>query len=75
MALTLTTDERAELERRVRSLKIRAEDARRARVMLMLADGCRSPEPDRRSRLILWLIAGQDMSCWLRSSSRFDLSR
>jgi len=26
MALTLTTDERAELERRVRSLKIRAEE-------------------------------------------------
>ena len=39
MALTLTTDERAELERRVRSLKIRAEDARRARVLLMLANG------------------------------------
>jgi transposase len=39
MALTLTTDERAELERRVRSLKIRAEDTRRARVILMLADG------------------------------------
>ena len=39
MALTLTTDERAELERRVRSRKIRAEDARRARVILMLADG------------------------------------
>src|SRR6476661_7612990 len=39
MALTLTTDERAELERRVRSLKIRAEDARRARVILMLSDG------------------------------------
>jgi transposase len=39
MALTLTTNERAELERRVRSLKIRAEDARRARVILMLADG------------------------------------
>src|SRR5881409_2372741 len=39
MALTLTTDERTELERRVRSLKIRAEDARRARVVLMLADG------------------------------------
>ena len=38
MALTLTTDERTELERRVRSLKIRAEDARRARVILMLAD-------------------------------------
>ena len=39
MALTLTTDERSELERRVRSLQIRAEDARRARVILMLADG------------------------------------
>src|SRR4029453_7056151 len=39
MAVTLTTDERAELERRVRSLKIRSEDARRARVILMLADG------------------------------------
>jgi transposase len=39
MALTLTHDERTELERRVRSLKIRAEDARRARVILMLADG------------------------------------
>jgi transposase len=39
MALTLTTAERTELERRVRSLKIRAEDARRARVILMLADG------------------------------------
>src|SRR5437762_11903744 len=39
MALTLTTDERRELERRVRSLKIRSEDARRARVILMLANG------------------------------------
>src|SRR3712207_8006065 len=39
MALTLTDDERVELERRVRSLRIRAEDARRARVILMLADG------------------------------------
>jgi hypothetical protein len=39
MALTLTRDERTELERRVRSLKIRAEDARRARVILMLAGG------------------------------------
>ena len=38
MALTLTTDERTELERRVRSLKIRSEDARRARVILMLAN-------------------------------------
>src|SRR3989442_10346636 len=39
MALTLTIDERTELERRVRSLKIRSEDARRARVILMLAQG------------------------------------
>src|SRR4029434_2011594 len=39
MALTLTSDERTELGRRVRSLKIRAEDARRARVVLMLANG------------------------------------
>src|SRR2546430_11027650 len=39
MALTLTSGERIELERRLRSLKIRAEDARRARVILMLADG------------------------------------
>jgi transposase len=39
MALTLTADERAELERRVRSRKLRAEDARRARVILMLAAG------------------------------------
>src|SRR5712691_6909057 len=39
MALTLTADERTELERRVRSLKIRSDDARRARVILMLANG------------------------------------
>jgi transposase len=39
MALMVTADERAELERRVRSLKIRSEDARRARVILMLANG------------------------------------
>jgi transposase len=39
MALTLTADERTELERRARSRKGRAEDARRARVILMLADG------------------------------------
>src|ERR1700730_14126187 len=39
MALTLTSDERAELERPVRSLKIPAEAARRGRVMLMLAAG------------------------------------
>jgi hypothetical protein len=39
MALTLIADERAELERRTRSRKLRAEDARRARVILMLADG------------------------------------
>jgi transposase len=39
MALTLTDDERLELERRVRSRKMRAEDVRRARVVLMLAAG------------------------------------
>src|SRR5215204_1653316 len=39
MALTLTDDERIELERRRRSRRIRAEDARRAEVILMLADG------------------------------------
>jgi len=39
MALTLTNDERAELERRTRSRTIAAEDVRRARVILMLADG------------------------------------
>ena len=39
MALVLTHDERCELEARVRSRKIRSEDARRARVILLLADG------------------------------------
>ena len=39
MALTLTSDERSELERRVRSRKRRAEDVRRAQVILMLATG------------------------------------
>lgn len=39
MALTLTTAEREELERRLRSRKIRAEDAKRAQVILMLAQG------------------------------------
>ena len=39
MALILTADERTELQRRTRSRKIRAEDARRAQVILMLADG------------------------------------
>jgi transposase len=39
IALTLKPDERTELERRVRSLKIRAKDARCARVILMLASG------------------------------------
>jgi transposase len=39
MALTLTAEERTELHRRTRSRKIRAEDARRAQVILMLADG------------------------------------
>src|ERR1051326_5453420 len=39
MALTLTSDERTELERRAMSRTIRAEDAKRAKVILMLADG------------------------------------
>jgi transposase len=39
MALSVTSAERCELERRVRSRKMRAEDSRRARVILMLADG------------------------------------
>ena len=39
MALTLTTEERTELERRMTSRTIRAEDARRAKVILMLAEG------------------------------------
>lgn len=39
MALSVTSDERTELERRSRSRKGRAEDARRARVILMLASG------------------------------------
>ena len=39
MALSLTTEDRVELERRTRSRKIRVEDARRAQVILMLAAG------------------------------------
>jgi transposase len=39
MPLMVTADELAELQRRTRSRKIRAEDARRAQVILMLADG------------------------------------
>jgi transposase len=39
MALTLTNDDRIELERRATSRTIRAEDAKRAKVILMLADG------------------------------------
>ncbi len=39
MALQLTRDERNELERRVRSRRMRAEDVRRAQVILMLANG------------------------------------
>ena len=53
MALTLT-----ELERRVRSLKIRAEDARRARVVLMLADGT-VYLGDRRGDPVLQHVLGQ----------------
>ena len=39
MALTLTANERTELEGRLRSRTIRSEAARRARVILMLANG------------------------------------
>src|SRR3954453_10793718 len=39
MALTLTSDERADLERRTRSRTVAAEGARRARVVMMRADG------------------------------------
>jgi transposase len=39
MALTLTINERTELETRLRSRTIRSEAARRARVILMLANG------------------------------------
>lgn len=39
MALILTHEERTELERRVRSRRMRAEDVRRAQVILMLANG------------------------------------
>ena len=39
MALALTADERTELERRTRRRRIRVEDARRAQVILMLAQG------------------------------------
>src|SRR6266849_9389373 len=38
-AIELTVQERRELERRVRSRKLRAEDVRRARLILMLAAG------------------------------------
>jgi hypothetical protein len=36
---------------------------------------CRSPESDRPSRLMLSSVARQDNSCWLHSSSCFELSR
>jgi hypothetical protein len=39
MALTLTVNERTELEARLRSRTIRSEAARRARVIVMLANG------------------------------------
>jgi len=38
-ALQLRPEERAELERRARSQRVHADEARRARMMLMLADG------------------------------------
>jgi transposase len=39
-SLVLTTDQRADLEARVRSGRGRADAARRARVILLLAEGC-----------------------------------
>src|SRR5437868_859490 len=39
-SLVLTTDQRSDLEARVRSGRGRADAARRARVLLLLADGC-----------------------------------
>ena len=39
LAVQLRPEERAKLERRARSQRIRADEARRARMMLMLADG------------------------------------
>src|SRR5256885_12925696 len=39
-SLALTTDQRTTLEARVRSGRGRADAARRARVILLLADGC-----------------------------------
>ena len=38
-AVQLSPEERSELERRARSQRVRADEARRARMMLMLADG------------------------------------
>ncbi|MET0163774.1 MAG: helix-turn-helix domain-containing protein, partial [Vicinamibacterales bacterium] len=39
-SLVLTTDQRSDLEARVRSGRGRADAARRARVILLLAEGC-----------------------------------
>ena len=64
MALTLTSDERAELERRLRSLKIRAEDARRARVILMLADGASYTAIERRCRVSVTTSIGGASDSW-----------
>jgi len=62
----------AEAARLLRVTQPRVSDLLRGRIDLF---SCRSPESDAGPWLILWLIAGQDNSCWLRSSSRFDLSR
>ncbi len=64
MALTLTTDERTELERRVRSLKIRSEDARRARVILMLATASRIRRSKRRSLAFATTSTGGVADSW-----------
>jgi hypothetical protein len=64
MALTLTTDECTELERRVRSRKIRAEAARRAQVILMLADGTSFDHGDRGLVIPTMWAAGNSGSKW-----------
>src|SRR5262245_37237286 len=67
MALTLTPDERTELSRRTRSRKIRAEDARRAQVILMLAAG--------ESFTAIATAVGCYPACSVRWKDRFEAER
>src|SRR6478736_1160195 len=58
-SLVLTADQRTELEARVRSGRGRADAARRARVILLLADGCSYAAIARRTAcssrtIVLW---------------------